>query len=393
MEDSKIAVYGTTWCVDCKRSKKFLGEQLIQYDWIDIEKDEAGMRLVEKVNQGKRKVPTIGFEDGTFLVEPSNEELAKKLGLKTEAKFKYYDLIVIGGGPAGLTAAIYAAREGIETLIIEKGALGGQIAVTEQIDNFPGFPEGITGAEFSERLRKQAARFDAEILQAQEVMELIDHKPHRGVKTRDGSLYCAMTLLIATGASYKRLKIPGEQELLGINVHYCATCDGPFYKGKELLVLGGGNSATEEGIFLTKFASKVTLVDIAPELKASQILKEQILEHPKVDVILNSKVVEFKGRRKLEGVVIQNNETGEVQELHPEGVFVFIGMSPNTRFLEEIMDLDESGFIPTDRNLETKIPGIFAAGDVRKGSTNQAASAAGEGVTAALMIREYLRNN
>ncbi|MCH7761144.1 FAD-dependent oxidoreductase [candidate division TA06 bacterium] len=349
------------------------------------------MRFVEGVNQGKRKVPTIVFEDGSFLIEPSNEELAKKLGLQTKAKFKYYDLIVIGGGPAGLTAAVYAAREGIETLLIEKGALGGQVAVTERLENFPGFPDGITGAEFSDRLTQQARRFGAEILQAQEIVEISTHDPHRGVKSRDGSIYCARALLIATGARYKRMNIPGEQELLGVNIHYCATCDGPFYKGKELLVVGGGNSATEEGLFLTKFASKVTLVEIASELKASQILQEKVRSNPQMEVILDTAVQEFKGKEKLEGVTIKNNETGEVKELHPEGVFIFIGMSPNSEFLKGVVDLDEWGFIPTRKNLESSLPGVFAAGDGRQGSTNQAASAAGEGVTAALMIREYLR--
>jgi len=391
MAEPNITVYGTSWCIDCKRSKKFLGEQLVRYNWVDIEGDEKAMRFVEGVNQGKRKVPTIVFEDGSFLIEPSNEELAKKLGLQTKAKFKYYDLIVIGGGPAGLTAAVYAAREGIETLLIEKGALGGQVAVTERLENFPGFPDGITGAEFSDRLTQQARRFGAEILQAQEIVEISTHDPHRGVKSRDGSIYCARALLIATGARYKRMNIPGEQELLGVNIHYCATCDGPFYKGKELLVVGGGNSATEEGLFLTKFASKVTLVEIASELKASQILQEKVRGHPQMEVILDTAVQEFKGKEKLEGVTIKNNETGEVKELHPAGVFIFIGMSPNSEFLKGVVDLDEWGFIPTRKNLESSLPGVFAAGDGRQGSTNQAASASGEGVTAALMIREYLR--
>ena len=258
MSHTNLTVYGATWCSDCKRAKKFLGEQRVHYDWVDVEQDADGLALVERVNNGKRIIPTIVFADESTLIEPSNAELAAKLGLQTRAKTDYYDLIVIGGGPASLTAALYAAREGLDVLVIERSGLGGQAGVTERLDNFPGFPEGIGGAEFADRLTQQARRFGVEILQAQEVTELRAEAESRYVTTADGHEYGARAVLIATGSTYKRLGVPGEDELIGAGVHFCATCDGPFYKGKHVAVIGGGNSAGEESIFLTRFADKVT---------------------------------------------------------------------------------------------------------------------------------------
>jgi thioredoxin reductase (NADPH) len=242
-----IIVYGTTWCPDCRRSKQFLGDQRIHYHWVDIERDSEAMTYVEETNQGKRIIPTIVFPDGSILVEPPNAELAEKLDIKVRAERTYYDIIVIGAGPAGLTAAIYASREGLDTLVIEKGASGGQTGITRIIDNYPGFDEGIAGDEFARRLAKQARRFGAEVLQAQEVTMLRTNGRYREVLTADGTFYAGNAVLVTTGARYRRLNVPGEAELIGINVHSCATCDGAFYKDKEVLVVGGGNSAFEEG--------------------------------------------------------------------------------------------------------------------------------------------------
>ena len=408
----EITVYGAYWCPDCSRSKQFLGEHQIPYNWVDIEDDQAGEAYVVKKNNGKRIIPTIEFEDGSILVEPSNAALAEKLGLKTLAERSHYDLIVLGGGPAGLTAALYTAREGIETLVVERAALGGQAATTQWLDNVPGFSEGISGADFSGQLRQQVERFGAELLQAQDVVSIHSHSNYHCLTTNDGSEYSASALLITTGSRYRQLNVPGEEDFIGAGIHFCATCDGVFYKGKSVAVVGGGNSATEESLFLTKFVDHVTLLVREPELMASQILKDKVLSHPKIKVQFNTDIEEFKGSGgKLESVLINNSQTGKQEEIHPDGVFIFIGQMPNTSFLEKSgVELNKWKFIVTGHDLvhehkdregyedrapasmETSVPGIFSAGDVRASSTKQVASAAGEGAAAALMIREYLKS-
>lgn len=392
MSHTHLTVYGATWCSDCKRAKKFLGEQRVHYEWVDVEQDADGLAFVEQVNNGKRIIPTILFhDDGSTLVEPSNAELAKKLGLQTAARMGYYDLICIGGGPASLTAALYAAREGLDVLVIEKSGLGGQAGVTEKLDNFPGFPDGIGGGEFADRLVEQARRFGVELLQAQEVIGLRAEEESKYVQTADGREYGARAVLIATGSTYRRLGVPGEDELIGAGVHFCATCDGPFYKGQPVAVIGGGNSAGEESLFLTRFADRVTLLVRGPAMTASQIVVDKVTTNPKIDVRFNTEVTELHGEAKLSGITLRDRISGSTEELHPNGVFVFIGLKPNSGWLPPEVRRDAAGFIVTGMNLETSMRGVFAAGDVRLGSTKQAASAAGEGATAALMVREYLK--
>ena len=386
-----LTVYGATWCSDCKRAKKFLGEQRIHYHWVDVEQNAEGLALVESVNKGKRIIPTIVFEDRSFLVEPSNAELAAKLGLQSRAKLDYYDLIVVGGGPAGLTAALYAAREGLEVLVIEKSGLGGQAGVTERLDNFPGFPDGIGGGEFADRLALQARRFGVEMLQAQEVIGLRAEEESRYIKTADGHEYGARAVLIVTGSTYRRLGVPGEDDLIGAGVHFCATCDGPFYKGQHVAVIGGGNSAGEESLFLTRFADKVTILARGEALTASKVVIDKVEASPKIEVRYNTEVVELQGEGKLSGITLRNRTTGLTETIHPAGAFIFIGLSPNTGWLPPEIKRDQIGFVITDTTLQASMSGVFAAGDVRLGSTKQAASAAGEGATAALMIREYLK--
>lgn len=386
----EITMYGTVWCRDCKRSKRFFAEQRIPYRYVDIDADAEGMAFVERANDGKHVIPTIVFPDGSLLVEPSNAELAAKLNIQTSAKSNFYDLIVVGSGPAGLTAALYAAREGMDTLVIERGGVGGQAGMTERLDNFPGFPEGVSGAEFAERLRAQAVRFGVEILAAQEVASIGTDSVCRAVRTGDGREYRAWAVLLALGSTYRRLGIPGEEAFIGAGVHFCATCDGAFYRDRDVMVIGGGNSAGEESLFLTKFARHVTIVTQDPALTASRVVAEKVLRHPDIDVITGSTAAEFLGERKLEAVVVKNLASGELTTMQPAAAFVFIGLSPNSELVRSLVDTDSQGFILTDAGMQTSVPGIFAAGDVRSGSTKQAASAAGEGAAAALAIRRYL---
>ena len=393
MVEASITVYGAPWCPDCKRSKQFLAEQRVDYSWVDIDVDEEARSYVQRVNDGKQIIPTIVFGDGSVLAEPTNAELAAKLGISPKAKRETYDLIVVGGGPCGLTAAIYAAREGIETLIVERSGVGGQAGVTERIENYPGFPEGITGGQLADQMRAQAEGFGVEILAAQAVSRLRPAGNSWAVMTESGDEYRSGVVLIASGSTYRRLDVPGEDDLIGAGVHFCATCDGPFYGGQDMVVVGGGNSGVEEGLFLTKFANKVTVLEVREQLGASQILRDKAESHPRMEVRLNTTVQEFRGNGRLSSVVVKDLKTGELEELTPGAVFVFIGLTPNTDFIKDVVELDQWGFIKAGPTMETSAAGVFAAGDARGGSTKQVASAVGEGATAALMVRQFLEKS
>jgi thioredoxin reductase (NADPH) len=412
MEKTGITFYGAHWCPDCRRSKQFLGEHQIPFRWVDIEQNSQAEQYVIQKNKGKRIIPTIEFPDGSILAEPSNADLADKLGLKSKAKRTHYDLIIAGGGPAGLTAALYAAREGMDTLVVERAAPGGQAATTERLENIPGFADGIEGAMFGKQLSRQALKFGVEMLEAQEAARIFSHDNYHCLETAGRSTYSASALLIATGSRYRRLEVPGEESFIGAGVHFCATCDGPFYKGQRVTVVGGGNSAAEESLFLLKFVEQVKLLVRGKELKASEIIREKVRRHPQIDLHFETEVVQFNGSKgKLTGLIIKNKGTGALEEIQTPAVFIFIGQMPNTSFLKgSNILLDRWGYTVTGHNLihlsgrplgyekrepeflETSVPGIFAAGDVRGGSTKQVASAAGEGATAALLIREYLKS-
>ena len=385
-----IRMFGAPWCPDCKRSKQFLIEQRIPYEWNDIDQDEEARSYVQQVNYGKQIIPTILLPDGSILVEPSNAELADKLGIQRLAQRKYYDLLIVGGGPAGLMASIYAAREGVGTLIVERSGIGGQAGITQEIENYPGFPEAISGADVSDRLRLQAERFGVEILAAQEVTKLAEDGAHLSVNVQSGDEYCSSAVILATGASYRRLDVPGEEDFIGAGVHFCATCDGPFYKGQDIVVVGGGNSGFQEGLFLTRFANSVTILERSKQPRASAALQEKVAGREDMQVFIETIVQEFRGKSRLESIVVKDLATGETREMRPSAVFVFIGLLPNTDILKGTIELDRYGFIVTKPNLETSLPGVFAAGDCRVGSTKQVVSALGEGATAALMVREYL---
>ena len=241
MPDQRIRMFGAPWCPDCKRAKQFFNEQRIAYEWNDIDEDEEARAYVQQVNDGKQIIPTIIFQDGSILVEPSNAELGDKLGIRRQAQRQYYDLLIIGGGLAGLAASIYSAREGVRTLIIERSGIGGQAGVTQEIENYPGFPEPVSGAELADR-------FDVEILAAQDVASLAPDGEHLAIKVQSGEEYCAPAVILATGATYRRLGVPGEEDFIGAGVHFCATCDGPFYKGKDIVVVGAATALPGGGV-------------------------------------------------------------------------------------------------------------------------------------------------
>jgi thioredoxin reductase (NADPH) len=385
-----VKIYATAWSDDCKRVRKFLGEQKVHYDFVDIEREPSGLFYIGRLNNGKIVVPTLVIDERVY-PNPSNLELAEAFGLRTKPQRQFYELIIVGGGPAGLSAALFCAQERIDGLIIEGAAFGGQAGLTERLDNYPGFPEGITGDEFAKRLELQVRRFEVEMISAQTVEDISVDGRYKVVRTVNGDEYRSLSVLLATGSKYRRLNVPGEAELNGAGVHYCSTCDAPFYKGAEIVVVGGGNSAAEETLFLTKFASKVTMLVWRDQMTASPLYQQKVLEHPKVEVLFNTEAKEFRGLTRLESVFVQNNKTGEEFEIAASGAFVFIGLIPNTDFATGKLNKDAGGFLITDAKLETNMAGVFAAGDVRSGNIKQVATAAGEGSMAAFMIQRYLQ--
>lgn len=305
---------------------------------------------------------------------------------------KVHDVITIGAGPAALSAAIYTTREDIETLLFERGVVGGLAAVTDWVDNYPGFPKGLAGLVLAEDLRKQAERFGA-VIELGEVTKITDQGATKLLETTSGPMQ-ARAVLIATGSDYKKIGVPGEAEYYARGVHYCATCDGAFYRDKKLVVVGGGNSAVQEAMFLTRFASHIDLLVRGPEFRASEILQHEIVEkhQDKITIHFNTSTDEIVGENNSVTKVLGTSKiTGQKVEFPTDGVFVFVGLKPNTEFLKgSAIELDAIGFIKANARLGTAMPGVFAAGDVRSGATMQIASASGEGATAALMIREYL---
>ena len=299
-----------------------------------------------------------------------------------------HEVIIIGGGPAGMTAGLYSARSRFSTLLIESALLGGQMTTTDLIENYPGFPEGITGAELGRLMEEQARRFGAETV-TQEVIEVGLQDDMKVVRTYESNYLCE-ALIICTGTEYRKLGVPGEKEFTGKGVSFCSTCDAAFFKDCQIVVVGGGDSALTEAIFLTKFAKEVTVIHRRDALRGTKIYQERAFANPKIKFIWNSVVQEIKGDKTVQSIFVKNVKTNEVKEFQTEGVFLFVGLLPRTQFLKGLVKLDEAGYIITDEKCETSVKGIFAAGDCRKQLLRQIATAVGDGATAAFAVEKYL---
>ncbi len=300
-----------------------------------------------------------------------------------------YDVIIVGGGPAGLTAGIYTGREQLTTLLLEKGLCGGWPNLTGTIENYPGFPEGIGGMDLAARFKAQAERFGVEIREFEEVLRIVPAGEVIRVETGKGQ-YRSRSLIAAPGSRTRPLGVPGEKELLGKGVSYCATCDGPLYRDKEVAVVGGGNAALEEALFLTRFASRVHLVHRRDRFRGEKYVVGELEKTGKVSFVMESIPVSIDGREAVESLTVKNRNDGREEKLPVEGVFIFVGVEPNTAWLKGAVELDEQGFILTDQAMRTSLPAVFAAGDARSGNVRQVSAACGEGTAAALGVRGFL---
>ncbi|WP_448584076.1 thioredoxin-disulfide reductase [Thermocrinis sp.] len=300
-----------------------------------------------------------------------------------------YDCVIVGGGPAGLTAGLYCARAKLHTLLLEKGTLGGQIAITDLVENYPGFPEGISGKELTQRFKQQAERFGLEI-HRKEVVKIEKIGKEIFLHLRTGELIRTKTVILAVGASPRKLGVKGEEEFLNRGVSYCATCDGALFDGVPIAVVGGGDSACQESLFLTHFGSVVYLIHRRDQLRAQKHLQEKVLSHPKIKFIPNKVVEEIRGRETVESLLLRDTQTGEFSTLDVEGVFIFIGLEPSTGFLKGTVRMDDKGYIITDSKMRTSLEGVFACGDCRSGATGQVAVAVGEGCIAAIEAERYI---
>lgn len=303
-----------------------------------------------------------------------------------------YDLVIIGGGPAGMTAGLYACRARMKTLLLERAACGGQALIAYRVENFPGFPDGVSGSDIADWMLKQAEHFGLQVklAEAKDARSKQDEEPQFQIGLNDGGELRANSLIIATGAKWNHLNIPGEKELTGRGVSWCATCDGPLFKEKDVVVVGGGDTALEDALFLTKFARKVTIVHRRDTFRAAKILHEKVAANKKIEVVFRSVVTEIVGRKSVEAARIKEVDTDKTRELKADGVFVLVGMNPNSEIVKGIVKTDEKGYIITDDEMRTSIDGIFACGDVRKKLFRQIVTAAGDGATAAFSAEHYV---
>lgn len=406
-----IRIAGTLWSLPSHEVKDFLTRHQIPYQWLDIEKDSNAQQLVENAASGFTKLPVVFFPDGSVLVQPDLKNLADKVGLQTRAEKPFYDIVVIGSGPAGLAAAVYAGSEGYKCLVIEKAAPGGQAGSSPKIENYLGFPSGISGDDLTRRAVSQAKRFGVEILSAQEATKVCTKDEYRIVELADGTEISCHAVLVATGASFHMLSMPGGDKLTGAGIYYgAAYTEAIYYKDQHVFIVGGANSAAQGALYLSRFASKVTVLIRGPQPTASKYLVDAMEQNKKIEILLNTDLMELKGETTLEQLVIKNSVTGEMQTFDTAALFVFIGVRPQSQLVQDLVLRNEKGYIYTGADLmvdnkpprgwtldrtpflfETNVPGIFAAGDVRFGTNHRVASAAGEGSVAYAMMKEYLK--
>jgi thioredoxin reductase (NADPH) len=407
-----IRVAGTLWSAGSHDVKEFLARSQIPYQWLDIERNAEAKELVETSSEGRPQLPMVFFPDGSTLVAPDLSTLADKVGMTTQAEQPFYDLIIIGAGPAGLGGAVYGASEGLRTVVIDKDAAGGQAGTSARIENYLGFPQGISGADLTRRATTQAQRLGAEILTAREVTGLRVEDPYKYVTLNDGSELSCHALMISTGVKVRELDVPGIDNFIGGSVYYgAATSEAVHYKDKKVIVVGGANSAGQGAMFLSRFASEVNVLIRGDSLQTSmsRYLIDQIDETDNISLKVNTEVVAVDGGDRLETVKIKNNKNGSTETIPADAMFIFIGAVPSTSLLEDVVELSEAGFVYTGQDLirdgrrpknwkprrdpfllETSVPGVFAAGDVRHGVIRRVASAVGQGAVAVSLVHKYL---
>jgi thioredoxin reductase (NADPH) len=407
-----IRVAGTLWSANSHYVKEFLARCQIPYQWLDIEKDPEARALVESTSDDRPQLPVLFFPDGSTLVDPDLGTLADKVGMSTHARQPFYDLIIVGAGPAGLAGAVYGASEGLRTVVIEREAAGGQAGTSSRIENYLGFPQGISGADLTRRATTQARRLGAELLTAAEVTGIRIEDPYRYVMLNDGSELSCHALLISTGVEVRKLDVPGIEPFIGGSVYYgAAASEAANYQDKKVYVVGGANSAGQGAMYLSRFAEEVIILFRGETLKKSmsQYLIDQIDSTENITVMVNTEVTAVGGNEHLETITIRNNQSGESETVAADAIFIFIGAVPSTGMLGDIIERDEAGFIYTGQDLmrngrrprnwkpkrdpfllETSIPGIFAAGDVRHGVIRRVASAVGQGAVAVSLVHKYL---
>jgi len=408
-----IRVLGSQWSPQSFAAKEFLSRNRVPYEWVDVDQDAAAHTLLESLTHDVTKLPVILFPDGSHLVTPTTSALATKAGLQTHASQPFYDVIVVGGGPAGLANAVYAASEGLRTVLVESQAAGGQAGTSSMIENYLGFPAGVTGADLAQRATMQAKKFGAELLTGQEVVGLRREDPYRIVVLGDGTELSAYTVVITTGMSARTLDAPGVEQLNGRGVYYgAAMTEAARVRDREITVVGGANSAGQGALFFSRYASRVTMLIRANDLlpMMSHYLADRIRATPNIDVVCSVEVACVNGDGSLHSVVVKSVTTGAERVIPSVAMFVFIGVKPHTDAFAGVVERDEQGFIITGADLpkehgrprgwtlerdpfmfETNIPGVFAAGDVRAGANRRVAAAVGEGSAAIYSVHRYLR--
>ena len=386
----RVILYGTDWCPHCRRVKSFFDNNSINYHIIDVEKYEWATDEVESFNNGKRIIPTVIINDIPY-TNPDNSQLTELLSINIEKEHKVYDTVIIGGGAAGLTTSIYAQRDRFNSLILEKKNIGGNTFLTGKIENYPGF-QSISGPQLMEKMEEQSRTYGADIKIGEEVVNIKKEECLFRIETKNNS-FVGKTVVLTTGSSYRKLGIPNEEELIGSGVHFCATCDGAFYRDRDIVVIGGGNSALEEGVFLAGFCKSVKIINHSSAFSASKTYVDKLHSIENIDTYMNKTAVKFVANEKdlFEGIKVKDNNTGEEEIIKADGAFIFIGLIPNTDDFKGFVDINNHGFIKTKGLAETSVKGVFAAGDCREGAIAQVAAATGEGVLASYGIKEYLK--